>query len=351
MQETTTPMSAVVGHEAVVDLLKRTVHERRPAHAYLFSGREGIGKKRVAVEFACLLNCPSPTEEHDRSCPVCRRIVAEKHPDVTIERPEKDIIRIERIRELQGRFRYAPVEGRYRVAIIDDAHLMNRSAQNALLKILEEPPPARILILVSSKPLLLLPTVRSRCRRIRFGPVPSKAIAAFLEARHGLESERAALLAAMSGGSAGRAIAMADTNFTDLREQVISVLADPGSYGIGGLLEFSGKISAYRSTALDAIEIASTWIRDLIVQEIGSETQTMIHVDSLDRIAETAQHHTSEELLSAYAELVGAAELIEAPINVNRNLVIDLMLLKVARVLAGPDMGLTMRGALKDKVL
>lgn len=332
-------MSDIVGHQNVIELLKRTVDEGRPAHAYLFTGREGVGKKRVAVMFACMLNCPGGVNHDDRSCNVCRRIIEEKHPDVFIERPERGKIRIDRIRALQSYFKYAPVEGRYRVTIIDDAHLMNHPSQNALLKTLEEPPPARMLILVSAKPTLLLPTVRSRCRRIRFGAIPVGPLASLLQTERGLSEDKARVLAAVSCGSVGRALKMEDSRFMDLREKVVTTLTDPGRGGVRRILELSTEISGDRNRVLDVIEIASTWIRDVLMEKIGSDRVDVIHGDFLDRISSSAQHQTTEELLSVYEEVINAAELIEAEINVNRNLATDLMLLRTARILAGPTLG------------
>lgn len=313
------------------------MQDARPAHAYLFTGLQGIGKKLVAVRFACMLNCPNPGEDSDFSCPTCRKIAAEKHPDVVIEKPEKGLIRIDRIRSLQSSFKYAPVEGNWRVAIIDDAHLMNRSAQNALLKTLEEPPPFRLIILVTPNPTVLLSTVRSRCRRIRFGSLSDTDIAEFLTHTKGFSRDRARTLAWLSSGSIGRALEMDGSHFMDLREKILRVLSDSTQGGIAGLLEFSGVISADRGTALDAVEIARCWIRDVLLYKTGCSDE--IGGDSLDIIAPAAQHHDSEELLAVYDELAAASELIQAEINVNRNLVTDVMMLRIARILSGPSFG------------
>jgi DNA polymerase III subunit delta' len=334
-------MDAFPGHERILDFLKRTVQEARPAHAYLFTGLEGVGKKLVAVRLACMLNCPDPVVDHDLNCPVCRKIAAEKHPDVSIERPEKAVIRIDRIRSLQSAFKYAPVEAKWRVIIIDDAHLMNRAAQNALLKTLEEPPPSRMLILVTSKPNLLLSTVRSRCRRIRFGALSDETILQILETR-GVSPDKARVFAALSSGSAGRAIGMNNSAFMRLRDKIVTFLADPCAPGISGVLELSAEISGDHDVALDALEIAQAWIRDVLKYQAGAKLR--IGEDSLDIIASAAQHHTSSQLLPVYDELATASGLIQADINVNRNLVTDVMLLKILRILEGPTLGTAKAG-------
>ncbi len=332
-------MNVPVGHERSIGILERTAKEGRPAHAYLFTGREGVGKKMVAVRFACMLNCPDPQADPNGTCPVCRRIMSETHPDFTIERPERGMIRIERVRILQNSFKFAPAEARFRVTVIDDAHLMNRSAQNALLKTLEEPPPARVLVLVTSKPFLLLPTVRSRCRRVRFRPLPFDSLRAILEEQMRVVPDKAQALAAMSGGSVSRALEMDSANFPRLREQIVGALVDPGSLGIAGILELSAAISADRKKTVDAIEIATSLVRDLLVQKARGVAREVINQDLLDRIFDTAQHHEGEKLLLVYDELLKASQLVEADINVNRNLATDVMLLRIARIVAGPALG------------
>ncbi len=331
-------MNVLFGHEKLLTFLERTALEGRPAHAYLFSGRDGVGKKLVARRFACLLNCPDRHNDLNDACPVCKRIIEGKHPDVREELPEKGMIRIEKVRAIHSSFRFAPIEARYRVVIIDDAHLMNHAAQNAILKTLEEPPNFAVLILISSKPSLLLSTVRSRCRRIRFGSVPVEFVATILE-RKGLPQGRARILAAMSCGSVGRALEMEHGNFMKLRDQVVAAFCDPEALGVRGALELSAAISTDRPTAIQAIEIACTWIRDVLMEQINEHEIEKVNVDLLDRIAEAAQHQSSEQLVLVYEELVKAAELVEADINVNRNLTTDVLLLKAFRIMAGPGLG------------
>jgi DNA polymerase III subunit delta' len=324
-----------LGHEHVLGLLRQTVAQGRPAHAYLFSGPDGIGKKLVAVKFSTMLNCPQSQDDSSASCPVCRRIREEKHPDFIVEKPLRGMIRIDRVRHVQSFFQFAPVEAFYRIAIVDDAHSMNRAAQNALLKTLEEPPAGRVLILVSAKPFLLLPTVRSRCRRIRFGPIRNDILAEILQ-QHGLDREKVSLIASTSGGSVARALEMSASHFLGFRGQIIDMLADSQSVGIRGNLELSTEISKDRDLALDAIGIALSWIRDLLAVKEGSVGSRVINSDLLDRIVFSAEHLTREQLFSIYDELVKASDLVEAEINVNRNLIMDVLLLRIRRILAEP---------------
>ncbi len=132
---------------------------------------------------------------------------------------------------------------------------------------------------------------------------------------------------------------MVGPGYLELRDRVISTICDPGKGGIKGLLDLSLNISASRESALDAIEIASACIRDIVAAKITLDPSMLIHGDFLDIISSAAQHHSREELFEAYDELAKAAGLIDADINVNRNLVLDVMLLRIARILAGPTFG------------
>jgi DNA polymerase III subunit delta' len=323
-----------LGHQHILNLLRQTVAEGRPAHAYLFSGPEGIGKKLVAVQFSAMLNCPVLQDDPSGSCPVCRRIYEEKHPDFIIEKPLRNMIRIDRVRFIQDFFRFAPVEAFFRIVVVDDAHTMNRAAQNALLKTLEEPPTGRVLILVTSKPFLLLPTVRSRCRRIRFSPIRNDVMFEILQ-QQGLDRENIPLIDAMSGGSVARALEISESYFLDFRRQMVELLADSQSIGIRRNLELSTEISKDRDRARESIEIALSWVRDLLAVKEGSPGSAVINSDLLDKIVFSAEHLSKEQLFSVYDELVKASELIEAEINVNRNLVIDVLLLRIRQILAG----------------
>jgi len=165
-------------------------------------------------------------------------------------------------------------------------------------------------------------------------------MADLLEKQKGIAHAKARVLAAMSCGSVSKAVDMETSNFLDLRELVISALADPGGIGLAGLLGASAAMSSDRKISAEAIEIAVTWIRDLLMEKVLGDASSLIHRDLLDRISFEAQRHSSEALITAYEELAEAARLIDADINVNRNLVTDVMLLKVARTLAGPSFGL-----------
>ncbi len=182
----------VIGQESAVKILKSAVLKRKAASAYLFHGPSGIGKRLAAVNFAKALNCTAAEGDGDACgrCPSCRRIEGGTHPDVMEVRPEKGVIRIDEIRNLEEALSLSAYEGSFKVAIVDEAHLMKIEAANAFLKCLEEPPAGSVIILVSSASERLPDTIRSRCQAIGFKPLSGKEMAILLEGKTGPDKKK-----------------------------------------------------------------------------------------------------------------------------------------------------------------
>src|SRR5919109_2030307 len=203
----------VLGHEFQKGALRRAVRESRISHAYLFSGPDGIGKKLIALEFGKILNCVSTYESGEADlkntacdCPSCRKIEKGIHPDVLlVEYKGTKDIKVDQIREeVEEKLYFRPFEGRFKVAILDEAERMNQNAQNAFLKTLEEPPPDSVIILITSQPQSLLPTIRSRCQLLEFSPLPEEILVEEIRKRKNLSPDEAVLCARLSGGSLGK---------------------------------------------------------------------------------------------------------------------------------------------------
>ena len=180
-----------------------------PSGSVIFHGRRGIGKATAARELACSLNCLA---DNSAQCVPCRQIMAGNFPDfIWVDKGDKASISIELIRSLITSLSLRPYRtGSLRVVVIDEAHLLTVEAQNALLKLLEEPPPATLVILLAEYVESLLITVRSRCRLVAF-PLPGRiAVEAMLVTTKGLPGQVATQLAAASGGLPGVAINLAE---------------------------------------------------------------------------------------------------------------------------------------------
>jgi DNA polymerase-3 subunit delta' len=190
----------IIGHERIWNFLLKSAQNNRLAHAYLFIGAEGLGKKKVAVEFAKSLECQKQSLSKGESafgdeCPDCLLIERNQHPDVLIIDTEKENtgtgepgkprkareIKIEEIRALQHQINLSPYSGKRKIVIIDSAERLTAEAANCLLKTLEEPPQKSVIFLISSAWQRILPTIISRCQLIKFLPVKGEKILAGLD--------------------------------------------------------------------------------------------------------------------------------------------------------------------------
>ena len=156
----------VAGQEHIITTLKHAVEENKIAHAYLFCGPRGTGKTTIAKLLAKAVNCTGSPKPCDQ-CENCQQITLGTHPDV-IEIDAASNNGVDEIRDLIEKVKYAPTQGKYKVYIVDEFHMMSPSASNALLKTLEEPPTHVIFIFATTEPHKILPTIISRCQRFDF---------------------------------------------------------------------------------------------------------------------------------------------------------------------------------------
>ena len=218
----------VQGRDALIHSFRNVVRSDRLAHAYLFTGLPGIGKKLFATEMAKALFCES-NDDFD-ACDQCRSCVqmdAGSHPDFFItRRPEgKNELPIEQMRELRRRFSLTAVRGRGKFALVDDADDLNEESANCFLKTLEEPPPRSVIVLIGTSLDRQLPTIVSRCQVVRFSPLSSDQIETTLREQGLVDPELISKIVPLSQGSVGNAMAMNDPELWDHRQQWIEALA------------------------------------------------------------------------------------------------------------------------------
>jgi len=210
----------IIGQDKSLSVIKATLKGGSVPNAFLFLGMKGVGKMKTALALASALNCAKAGPgDGCMACPSCLKVERGTHPDVIHVYPEGDYITVEQARGLISALSFVPFEGKTKVAVIDEAERLHWSASNALLKVLEEPPPKTLLILLVTRQDALPSTILSRCQRVKFSPLKTEDIVGWLMEHKGMLEEKASLIAAMSEGSLGRA-AMVDDRFLERRRRI-----------------------------------------------------------------------------------------------------------------------------------
>ncbi|MEO6393802.1 MAG: DNA polymerase III subunit delta' [Pyrinomonadaceae bacterium] len=233
---------SLVGNSRVKELLRRMLQRQSVPGALLFAGPEGVGKRLFALQLAKAAVCRDLRDgEACDVCAACVRVMATNppsnsdkdadkkltrtdHSDVVIAQAILRSIRVDQIRDLEREAQYRPVEGRARYFLVDDAHLMQEQASNALLKTLEEPTPTTRIILITSRPASLLVTIRSRSQMVRFTPIAREEIRADLVATANLSPADATLLSGIAAGSLGRARSLDLDQYRSQRDLMLDAL-------------------------------------------------------------------------------------------------------------------------------
>jgi DNA polymerase-3 subunit delta' len=268
----------ILGHRATTERLWSTLARGKLHHAYLFEGPRGVGKSTVALRLAQAANCTDERPVEQRPCgrcDTCRQIASDVHPDVLRLEPDGSraarTIPVEAVREVIRKTGYHRYSARRRVVIVDPAESMQEGAANALLKTLEEPPDGTGFLVVTHNASALLPTIRSRCQRVRFGAVPEDEIRRWLIGRgvdNALEAAR------LAQGCPGRALALADHGLAERSElrtgllqalegQLDDVYAFSKSMTDGRRQDWTERVEAL-------LEIVEELLRDVAIQGAGA---------------------------------------------------------------------------------
>jgi len=313
-------MWQVIGQDRLLSLLKQNLKERNIAHAYLLTGPRHIGKGTLAVNIAQAVNCDA-SEPPCGQCHSCFRIAQEKHADVIFTHLNSSVeISIDTIRELQHLANLPPYEGKYKVFIINDAEYLSIEAANCLLKILEEPPPTVIWLLLASEENRLLPTVISRCQRLEFKLLPMKQIQGILVDQYDIAPNKANLLARLSHGCLGWAIsAVKDDNLLPQRTQninkFVSLLTANLEQRFGCAQEWAIQFNRQRRSMIETIEDWINWWRDLMLIR-GSCEEFITNLDYKASLEQQASNLTMREINGFIADLCLLKEQLSKNINV-----------------------------------
>jgi DNA polymerase-3 subunit delta' len=326
-------MWQVIGQDKTLSLLDYGLKSDAIAHAYLLVGPRHVGKGTLATNLAQALNCEGPALPCGQ-CRSCQRIREGKHSDVTpIGLDSRTEIGIDDIRGLQRSANLPPYEGKCKVFIIDDAEYLSTEAANALLKILEEPPPRVVWLLLAADEERLLPTVISRCQRLELKPVSGERIQDVLVSSYNVDDDKAKLLARLCHGRPGWALsALADSDMLEQRSQRIDRLASLLTAGIGQRFDYAqelaGQFSQDRKAGREITELWVDWWRDLMLIKGGCH-EAIVNLDF-----KTVLEDQSKGLgLSEMKEFLANLGLLQDAIskNVNPRLALEWLMLNLPR--------------------
>lgn len=257
----------IKGQHRVIDALTRSLQANRVAHAYLFEGPDGCGRRSTALALIQALFCSRPIEGDSCGvCSSCRKLSAGNHPDLQFlaPLPDKRDISIEQVRELQQMLALRPFEAKRKACLIEPAERMNEKSANALLKTLEEPPGHAIMILLTSQADMLLSTIRSRCQHLRFSRLSDDVVAQLLQ-QQGMSEQRALELAPLAEGSLERAQLLDGEQDEPRRREVMTRLAQASSRQISSIFDASEELSGNRDETVALFDLIISLVRDLVL--------------------------------------------------------------------------------------
>lgn len=323
----------IMGHKTQWEFLKRIAKNQRIPQAMLFSGQEHLGKQRMALEFIKLLNCSQTPHQNfgggqERPCGACfpcKNIEQERHPDLTMVRPQGKVIQISQIRDLQSTLNLGAQISSIKSVIIDDAESMNLAAQNCLLKTLEEPKGKALLILISSKREMLAQTIISRTQILKFYPLRSsemeehfkgKVPPAFLEK-----------LIFLSAGLPGKAIEFSKNpeklNSEIQRYQLIQKILDSE---LPQKFSYLKKLFSEEDFAVNLgsfLETLIRYLRELLLQKMGVRKN---YLGSSGTLGEASQNY-SETKLKKMIENSQDLKFLISQTNINPKLALENLML------------------------
>lgn len=369
-------LKTIPDQSKVAQLLKGSLESGSFATALLFVGPRGAGKVKAAVAVAATLTCPF---KGCGSCPTCLGVERGTYPDVLRVTPEGDSITVDQVREVREEASLKPYESKLRVVIFEEADALTNEAAAALLKIIEEPPPNSIFILVCKSTENLVPTITSRCQMIRFNSLPRDRLVEWIVRETGVSEEEADLYARLSGGDWREAVDLTSRENQEFRRHVFSIIERAANFSrykvlnqVGQLVQkVEDRLTPLKEKQIEELEeakgyfkdglISSNFLkvferkqkrqlkadqkqfykralfylescfRDILIYLETRETKNLVNQDYLDQLVDLAQNISSKQASKAWEFIRFAQRALEA--NAQFELVFEVTLLKLRGIL------------------
>ena len=320
--------NSVIGHEQIKANLKKAIKDNKASHAYLFQGEGGIGKVKLSYIFSKALLCLSSEEEKPcNKCVSCKRFESSTNPDFLHIKPEKGLITKDRIEELQGKMKTRPINSEKKVIIIEEAQQMNQTSTNKLLKTLEEPPTFVHIILTSSNPFRIFPTILSRVQSVNFFPVEEVKVIKLLQEEYGKGEEEARFIARFTKGIIGDSIRYSkDDELFNRREEILKIL-DSLIKGDKTKVFYSIDFFEVNQERIDEIlDIMVYYFRDILIYNKIGRSPLILNKDKLDWISEYL-FMDFNRINDIILNIIETKSLVKS--NINYKLAIEAMLLSI----------------------
>ncbi|MEE8466132.1 MAG: DNA polymerase III subunit delta' [Dehalococcoidia bacterium] len=332
-------MWTIYGQENLLKRLEPSLRQRRQSHAYLLSGPPHVGKMTLAINLSQAVNCNEGPGVPCGSCTQCTRIADGRHADIRTLAPgqgeegraPRTVIGIDSIKEIIGRVSLKPYEGSTSVVIIDGAETMSDDAANALLKILEEPPPQVLFLLLTANESAVLPTVRSRCQTLSLLPLPKDQMMERLTSNHQATPAQAEQLYRLSRGCLGWAIsALNDSQVLEQRQADLEKLQETLDAGLETRFTYANEVATLfgsdREAAKDLLTLWLRWWRDLLLIKEGAE-EYLHNLDHADSLRGQASGLTTPEIVQFIKRLMQTLSSLDS--NVSPRLAMEVMMLNI----------------------
>ncbi|MCL2864903.1 MAG: DNA polymerase III subunit delta [Lachnospiraceae bacterium] len=322
----------VVGHKELIQYIENAVDGDILSHAYILSGQRGSGKRLLAKLFSMAIQCQNRGDDGSfcNICQSCLQAENENHPDIIKLTHEKvNTISVEEIRQqINHTVAIKPYSNPYKIYIIADADLMTVQAQNALLKTIEEPPDYAIFMLLTEKVDVLLPTITSRCVMLKLRNVKDQIIKKYLMDQMLLPEAKADLCVAFASGNLGQAMLLANSDyFNEIRDDVIRLLIHIDDMALEELFLSAKKISDYKLTIHDYLDLISVWFRDVLLFKATKNVDQVVFYEQLSEIKERARTSSYEGLENILEGIEKTKARLKA--NVSFDLTMELLLLTI----------------------
>lgn len=325
--------SEIQGQEKAIHILQCAIQNSHIAHAYLFTGPEGVGKKQTALALAQYLNCTSPDLQTFVSCgrcPSCIQSISGSHPDLLILEPDGNSIKIEQIRTLLSKVSLRSYENTYKVVLINDAHLMTEQAANCLLKTLEEPTDNTVFLLITSQVQNLPVTILSRCQQISFNLLSPSMIQDILQKLHPERQSQIGLVTALAKGSVSTAEnLLANEEIAEARQDFYNLLIRLAQSSPAQIIGWCEQWDKNKKMVKALLELGQLWYHDALMITTAGQIQLLVNQDYLAPLK--SQKITPQHLLQILQYFQTGMAQLES--NASPRLVLEITLLKTQTAL------------------